>query len=62
MKEGFIIGAMFGAFAGMVLYRYSKDVQKLADKGEQIVKEEIKMLEKEAKKASSSSKKETKNK
>ena len=56
MKEGFIVGAMFGALAGMIIYRYSADVQKLADKGEKMVKNEIKMIEKEAKKASENSK------
>ncbi len=50
MKEGFIFGLMVGAFAGMIAYRYNKDVQKIADKGEKIVKEEIEMMKDEAKK------------
>ena len=56
MKEGFICGVLFGALAGMIIYRYSTDVQKLADKGEKMVKSEIKMMEQEAKKAVESSK------
>ena len=50
MKEGFVLGLMVGAFAGMMVYRYNKDVQKIADKGEKIVKNEIEMAKKEAKK------------
>lgn len=50
MKEGFVVGVLFGALAGMIIYRYSTDVQKLADKGEKMVKSEIKMMEQEQKK------------
>ena len=60
MKEGFVVGVLFGALAGMIIYRYSTDVQKLADKGEKMVKKEIKMMEQEAKKAAESSKSTTK--
>ncbi len=51
MKEGFIVGVMLGAIGGMLLYRYSKDVQKAADKGEKIVMEELKNCQQKTEKA-----------
>lgn len=51
MKEGFIVGAMIGGIVGIALHKYCKDVQKLADKGEKMVMDEMEMIKQEAKKA-----------
>ena len=50
MKEGFLVGLMVGGFVGIVLHKYCKQVQDLADEGESMVKDEIKMIKKEANK------------
>ena len=41
MKEGFICGVLFGALAGMIIYRYSTDVQKLAEDTVKRVREQL---------------------
>lgn len=46
MKEGMFLGLLAGMLAGAIIYRYSSDVQKLADKGETMVKEEVSKLKK----------------
>ena len=51
MKEGILFGVMIGMLAGAMVYRYSQDVQKLADKGENLMKQEVQKI----KKASSTS-------
>ena len=51
MKEGFIVGLMVGGLVGVALHKYCKNVQKLADKGEKMVLDEMDMIQKEAEKA-----------
>ena len=50
MKEGFVLGLMVGAFAGMMVYRYNKDVQKIADKDKKNEKNKNEIAKKKAKK------------
>lgn len=53
MKDCLLFGMIVGMVAGALIYRYSIDVQNIADKGEKIVKQEVQKI----KKANSSSKK-----
>ena len=46
MKDCLLVGVILGMVAGALVYRYSNDVQKLADKGEKMVKEEVSKIEK----------------
>ena len=46
MKEGILFGIVLGMFAGAMVYRYSQDVQKIADKGEKIMKQEVQKIKK----------------
>lgn len=46
MKEGILFGVVVGMLAGAMIYRYSQDVQKLADKGEKIMKQEVQKIKK----------------
>lgn len=57
MKEGFIVGLMVGGLFGIVLHKYCKQVQDLADEGETMVKDEIKMIKQEANKVKNNLKK-----
>lgn len=41
MKEGFIIGTLLGAAAGILIYKNSADAKKIVDKSEQIIKDKI---------------------
>ncbi len=46
MKDCLLVGVILGMVAGALVYRYSNDVQKLADKGEQMVKQEVSKIQK----------------
>ena len=46
MKDCLLVGVILGMVAGALVYRYSNDVQKLADKGEKIVKDEVSKIQK----------------
>ncbi|MCI6542233.1 MAG: hypothetical protein MR423_00230 [Firmicutes bacterium] len=52
MKEGFIFGLMLGGLAGIALHKYCKNVQRMADKGEKMIIEEVEMIQKESKQKS----------
>ncbi|MGN0748842.1 MAG: hypothetical protein ACI4L1_04150 [Christensenellales bacterium] len=52
MKEGFIFGVMIGGLAGIALHKYCKSVQRIADKGEKMMIEEVEMIKKETKSGS----------
>ena len=41
-----LFGMMVGMVAGALIYRYSIDVQNLADKGEKMVKQEVQKIKK----------------
>ena len=46
MKDCMLLGIAVGMIAGAMVYRYSLDVQKLADKGENMVKQEVQKIKK----------------
>ena len=46
MKDCLLFGMMVGMVAGALIYRYSIDVQNLADKGEKMVKQEVQKIKK----------------
>ena len=46
MKDSMLLGIAFGMIAGALVYRYSMDVQRLADKGEKMVKQEVQKIKK----------------
>ena len=52
MKEWFIFGLMLGGLAGIALHKYCKNVQRMADKGEKMIIEEVEMIQKESKQKS----------
>lgn len=49
MKDCLLLGMVVGLVAGAMIYRYSNDVQSLADKGEQMVKQEVQKIKKAGK-------------
>ena len=46
MKDCLIFGMMVGMVAGALIYRYSTNVQNVADKGEKMIKEEVQKIKK----------------
>ena len=53
MKDCLLFGMVVGMVAGALIYRYSTDVQNLADKGEQMVKQEVQKIKKAGSKTAS---------
>ena len=43
---------MIGGLAGIALHKYCKSVQRIADKGEKMIIEEVEMIQKESKQKS----------
>lgn len=46
MKDCLIFGMLVGMVAGALVYRYSIDVQNIADKGEKMIKQEVQKIKK----------------
>lgn len=41
MKEGFIIGSLLGAAAGIFIYKNSTEAKKAIDKSEKVIKDKL---------------------
>ncbi len=51
LKESFIIGALLGAMAGVIIYKNNNEVKKVIDKGEAMIKEKMEKCQSKVDKA-----------
>lgn len=50
MKDGIFCGVVLGMIAGALLYKYNPDAKKFVNKTEEVVKQEMKDMQKPSKK------------